>query len=83
MDKKYRQEKLIEQVKIYRNPETQTKEDAMDDFLFYVDRDCELDIPTEIRDYLQDLVNRYLAYDIEKVKQGELELLAKWTASNG
>lgn len=77
--RKDRLDLLVKETKHFRNPETQEKENAMDDFLYFVDYECELDTSKEIRDYIQDLVNRYVGYNIEKVKAGEQEMLFRWT----
>ena len=73
-----------EQVQIFRSPETEAKESAMDDFMFWLEHDCELEVSKEDLNDLQNLINLYVGYDIDKVKQGELEMLQTWKdATNG
>jgi len=74
---KYKQEKLIEHVKTYRNPETEQKENAMDDFLYFVDRVSNTELSKEFRENLQVFVNEYVGYDIDKVKAGEKAMLER------
>lgn len=64
---------------IYRNPETEAKENIMDDFLSFVDDEFELS--NEERDDLQVLVNAFIGYDSKKAEQGEKSMLAKWIQS--
>ena len=65
-------------VLLFRNPETEQKENALDDFMFWLEHDCELEVSKEDMNDLQNLINLYVGYDIDKVKQGELEMLEKW-----
>ena len=62
----------------FRSPETEAKETAMDDFMFWLQHDCELEVSKEHMDDLQNLINLYVGYDIDKVKAGELEMLQAW-----
>lgn len=68
-------------VLVYRKPETEEKENALDDFLFWLDHDSEEELGKNSRDDLQSLINNYVGYDIDKVKQGELLMLERWNKS--
>lgn len=63
-------------VAIFRNPETETKENIMQDFLDH----CEEEFEFSNEDFadLCSLVQSFLQYDQKKVEAGELEMLQAW-----
>lgn len=65
-------------VLIYRKDDTITKESIFEEFMYFLKYDSEDELTPEQTEDLQELINKFLAYDIEKVKRGELEMLTKW-----
>ena len=64
----------------------ESKLEAIQDFLFWLEYDYVGENTTEKQDKtnfkkVEKLVNLYLGYDKEKIKQGEKLLLAKWKLS--
>ena len=75
----FKKEDAIKHALKYRNPETITKEEIMEDFIMFAED--ELEISQENLLNLQSLIDKYLGYDIKKAEAGELELLARWNQS--
>lgn len=73
--------KNMESLRLFQNEEVQNRETVMDDFLFFLDYDCEQEINKEDRNDLQNLISLFLGYDIDRVKQAELTLLERWNKS--
>lgn len=64
---------------LFRNPETEAKENMMDDFMSFVEDEFELS--NDEKNDLQELVNAFIGYDSKKVKQGEKAMLDRWIKS--
>ena len=65
--------------RLYRSPETIQREEMLEEFLDFVKDEFEMS--NEELDDLQVLINEFVGYDIKKAKQGEKEMLARWTES--
>ena len=75
------EKKNLESLRLFQNEDIQNKERVMDEFIFFLKYDYENDIPEENMKDLQNLINLFLGYDIDRVKQAELTLLEKWNKS--
>lgn len=73
--------KNMESLRLFQNEEVQNKEQVMDDFMFFLTYDCEIELTKEQTNDLQNLINLFLGYDIDRVKQAELTLLERWNKS--
>lgn len=73
-----RNNKQREAVAIYRKPEQEVKEDVMNDFLSYLKYDHDEELTQDQLANLTTLINAFLGVDMEKVKQGEKEMLQRW-----
>lgn len=73
--------KNLESLRLFQNEEVQKKEEVMDDFIFFLAYDCETELTKEQTSDLQNLINLFLGYDIDRVKQAELTLLERWNKS--
>ena len=83
-DHKRAQEKInLENLQAYRKDETHTREEVLSDFIFWLEYDYEEEIDKEHIKDLQSLIDKFIGYDIEKVKMAELTLLDKWKKSVG
>lgn len=63
---------------IYRKDETLTKESVLEDFMYFIERESEYETTSSELEKLQNMINEFFGYDIDKVKAGELEMLEKW-----
>lgn len=72
----------IQEVKIFRNPETLQRETVLEDFMWFLRCESEKDLSDEQLKDIQSLINEFLGYTFEEVEQGELLLLERWNKSN-
>ncbi len=69
-------------VKVYRNPETLAKEEVLEDFILFLQTEYEAEDYHNLSDEeiqsVHRMITKFLAYDQNKVEQGERELLDQW-----
>lgn len=63
--------------KHWRN-KPQEVEDALEDFLYWMEYDREEETPLFEFENIRALIDEYLGIDPEKIKQGEQELMQAW-----
>lgn len=65
-------------VRVYRNSETQVKEDVMADFILFLKREYDGDILEDEIKEIEAAAKEFIGFNLKKVQAGEKEMLESW-----